>query len=60
MVEYMKKNGFSLALYMLFGAMMSAAGVGVMVQPIEFIVILALVIVIDINSYMQGRRSLTE
>ena len=57
MIEYMKKYWLSLLLYALLGVMLDIAGVPVMEKPVEFILILALVMAIDITSFKQGLRA---
>lgn len=57
MIAYLKKYGYGLLLYGLLGVMLGIAGVPVMEKPLEFILILALVLAIDITSFKQGLRA---
>ena len=57
MIAYMKKNGLGLLLYGLLGVMLGIAGVPVTEKPVEFFLILALVMAIDITSFKQGLRA---
>ena len=57
MKDYLKKYGFGFLLYGLLGVMLSIAGVPVMEKPVEFFLILGLVIAIDVTSFKQGLRA---
>lgn len=57
MIVYLKKYGFGILLYGLLGLMLGVAGVGVVDNPAEFFLILALVVAIDINSFKMGIRA---
>lgn len=55
MKEFVTKyNVIGITLYALFGFVLSLAGVGVMEKPIEFITLLAILIVVDISSHTNG------
>jgi len=56
MKDYLKKYGFGLLLYGLLGVALSFAGVPVTEKPLEFLVILGLVLAIDITSFKQGMK----
>lgn len=53
-MNYLKTNGLSLLLYALLGIALGASGVGVMDKPVEFCIILALVLGIELLSFKRG------
>ena len=56
MKDFLKKYGFGLLLYGLLGVALSFSGVDVVQKPLEFLVILGLVLAIDITAFKQGMK----
>ena len=56
MKDYLKKYGFGLLLYGLLGVALGFSGVDVVQKPLEFLVILGLVLAIDITAFKQGMK----
>ena len=54
MKTFLKKSGLGLLLYCLLGVVLSIAGVSVVDKPVEFCIILGLVIAIDVSSFKKA------
>lgn len=57
MKDYLKKYGFGFLLYGLLGFVLYFAGITVVEKPVEFCLILTIVITIDVISFKQGLRA---
>ena len=54
MVKFLKDNWFGMFMYGLFGAVMSMAGVSIVEKPVQALLLLGILIVVDVSSFMRG------
>ena len=54
MKSYLKESWFGLVMYSLFGLVLSIAGVSVTEKPIEFLLLLGILIAVDLQAFHRG------